>query len=223
MHCPRCGVKNSANSKICKFCGVDLEEETTYLKFAEYKTIIAVTLPVAMFLFLILTSNKNYVYIPLIISIPVILFLEFRYPSSYSKYCPKCNHSDFNGNFCIKCGYNLNDVWGYFDMTNHDIEVNRNHIKIYRKIASESVGDMVKSSPETFELNKIENICVSRCKSFLFEHSCLKFDYLDEKCKGHYAHRSEGRCVVKVALDKKNEYLVDKLMNLEVYRDKIGY
>ena len=223
MHCPRCGVKNSANSKICKFCGVDLEEKTTYLKFAEYKTIIAVTLPVAMFLFLILTSNKNYVYIPLIISIPVILFLEFRYPSSYSKYCPKCNHSDFNGNFCIKCGYNLNDVWGYFDMINHDIEVNRNHIKIYRKIASESVGDMVKSSPETFELNKIENIRVSRCKSFLFEHSCLKFDYLDEKCKGHYAHKSEGRCVVKVALDKKNEYLVDKLMNLEVYRDKIGY
>ncbi len=222
MHCPRCGV-NSGNSKICKFCGLDLEEETTYLKFAEYKTIIAITLPVSMFLILILTSNTNYLYIPLIISIPAFLFLELKYPSSYSSYCPKCNYSDFNGNFCIKCGYNLNDVWGYFDMTNHDIEVNRNHIKIYRKIASESVGDMVKSSPETFELNKIENICVSRCKSFLFEHSCLKFDYLDEKCKGHYAHKSEGRCVVKVALDKKNEYLVDKLMNLGVYRDKIGY
>lgn len=221
MHCPRCGV-NSCNSKICKFCGLDLEEETTYLKFAEYKVIIAVTLPVSMFLILILTSNTNYLYIPLVISIPAFLFLELKYTSSYSSYCPKCNYSDFNGNFCIKCGYNLNDVWGYFDMTNHDIEVSRNHIKIYRKIASESVGDMVKSSPETFELNKIENIRVSTCKSFLFKHSCLKFDYRDEKCKGHYAHRSGGGCVVRVTLDKKNEDLLDKLMNFEGYMDRVG-
>ncbi|MCE7699249.1 MAG: zinc ribbon domain-containing protein [Methanobacterium paludis] len=229
MHCPICGLKNSGNSKICKSCGKDLKGGRDHLKIARYKQVIAMTLPVVLLIIFIATTKYGYEYFQylgytiLFIAGFSILFLETRSPSygQHSRYCPNCEHSNFNEKFCIKCGYNLEDILGYFITTNHDIEMNRNYINIYRKYASESADDMVKLAPETFKLNKIRNLRVSSCKTLFSNKPCLKFEYMDEKCKSP-ARKHGDKCIVKMNIDKKNEYEINSILCMGIYSEALS-
>ena len=119
------------------------------------------------------------------------------------------------------CGYNLKDILGYFITTNYDIEMNKNYINIYRKYASESADDVVKSAPETFKLNKIRNLRVSSCKTLFYNKPCLKFEYVDEKCK-FPARKYGDRCIVKVNIDKKNEYEISNILCMGIYSEALS-
>ena len=143
-------VGEFGNSKICKSCGKDLKKGMDHLKIARYRAIIVITFGVLLTVFIV-TSKYGYdyfqyfLYAIFFIAGFSILFLEIWSPSygQRNRYCPKCEHSNFNEKFCINCGYNLEGILGYFITNNYDIEMNKNYINIYRKYASESADDML--------------------------------------------------------------------------------
>jgi hypothetical protein len=133
------------------------------------------------------------------------------------KYCPTCENEKYNNKYCIKCGYNLEDVLGYVKTDRNDIEMNKNYIRIYPKIYLEhNDGWPSRQAPKTFTLDKIENLRLSSCETLLSSEPCLIFDYLDKKCKSP-AIKERGNCIVKIKIDEKDKSEMNRILNTGIY------
>lgn len=104
--------------------------------------------------------------------------------------CPNCKNHDFNDNFCVRCGYNLNDVLGYYKadvkgmLPNHFfLEINKKHLQIIVEV--ERMGKMVLRYVYRYQFSKIYNLFITTCKGGILSkksHPCLKFDYNGLEC-----------------------------------------
>jgi len=126
-------------------------------------------------------------------------------------FCPNCRNSDYNENFCVKCGYNLNDVLGYYKINKklgyqYFLEINRNYLGIHLKVSHHDVGDeWFKWPPLLYE--KMENVEITECKGRIFSSPCLKFNYEEDFDCGHFSRLKflcNGKNSLKIKLDKKN-------------------
>ncbi|MCE7697769.1 MAG: YrzE family protein, partial [Methanobacterium paludis] len=150
IYCPQCGLKDSNSSKLCADCGENLETGRRYLKITQFLLYFSVALFLMFFVSLIIadsgvdTGDYSLFTIPILFlilaSIPMLLgkLILPRFNGHIPRYCPKCEHSDFNEKYCIKCGYNLENVLGCFScnlgVDLYDIEFNKNYINLYRHI-----------------------------------------------------------------------------------------
>ncbi len=224
IYCPQCGLKNW-NSKLCRSCGENLETGKKYLKISSYKLIgfYVVLLAMAVTYF---SGYYNQYYWPF----TVFFFICFAILAVYEhepdlrnkarltlKYCPACENEKYNNKYCIKCGYNIENVVRCFKTGDNDIEMNRNYIRIYPKIYLEHNDGMPsRLAPKTFTLDKIENLRLSSCETLLSNKPCLIFDYLDKKCE-RPAVKERGNCIVKIKIEKKDEIKMNKILNTGIY------
>lgn len=134
MFCPICGFENLKDARFCESCGESLLKEINY---GEKKKIISG----AMILTFLLIFGGMFSKTWQISVIGIFAFLSsiFAYKllprlsgSHAKRYCPQCEESEFNDNFCINCGYNLDDVLGYYKTDKHDIEMNKKTTSNYR-------------------------------------------------------------------------------------------
>ena len=198
MYCPQCGLKDLDNSRLCKSCGENLETGRNYLKAAQLLQYTSFALFLMFIVSLIIAgSDINYgnystITVPIlfiILSLSSILIEKLILPhiSGHNRlYCPKCENKDHNGNYCIKCGYNLENVLGCFSgnigVELYDIELNKNYINLYRHIIERQVDGSgeyhERLAPRTLSLGSIGNMRLSTCKTwFIFPTPCLKFEY----------------------------------------------
>jgi hypothetical protein len=227
MYCPQCGLRNS-KSNICKSCGENLESGKNYIKHKKYHLpifyIILLAMGVTYF-----SGYYNLYYWPFTIFFILCFILLGVYEPiksdlnknvngpNTSQYCPKCENNNYNKKYCIKCGYNLEDVLGYFETYRNDIEMNKKYVRIYPKIYLEhNEGLASRLSSQTFTLDKIENLRLSSCETLLSNKPCLIFDYIDKKCKGP-AIKQGNTCILKVKIDDKDEYKMNRIINTGFY------
>jgi hypothetical protein len=224
MYCPQCGLRNS-NSKICNSCGENLEHGKKYIRNTKFKLPIFYIILFAMGL-VCFSGYFNRYYWPITIFSMLCLFLLALWPVNpdlnrviglkSSRFCPNCENTPFNKKYCIKCGYHIDDVLGYFKTYRNDIEMNKNYIRIYPKIYLEhNDGYPSRLSHITYKIDKIENIRLSSCESRFSNKNCLIFDYLDKKCKN--SKKVGDICIVKVKIDDKDQYRINKLINAGYY------
>ena len=130
-------------------------------------------------------------------------------------YCPKCENKNYNEKYCIKCGYNLENVLGCFSgnigVDLYDIELNKKYINLYRHIierAPDGPGEYhERLAPRTLSLGSIRNMRLSTCKTLLiFPKPCLKFEY--------------GRDTIEFKMSRKDLNQVGKILSTGVY-DKL--
>lgn len=196
MYCPQCGSKLD-NSKYCPSCSENLD---ALHKYISYKSAIKLFFTVFFFIFIgfliygsdsiTSTTANNYIYLASLLFIFIIVYPIFYQwvvipvirRSQSQRYCPKCEHEDFNENFCVECGYNLKNVLGCFKcnlgVDLYDIEFNKNYINIYRHIIErgDSGGEYhERLAPNT--LYSIRNLELSPCKTLIFHRLCLKFEH----------------------------------------------
>lgn len=227
MYCPVCGFENPEDALFCESCGESLERETKYEK--NKKILNAATI----FTFLMIFGGifgkiwqvsviGGFAFLTCIITYPLLP----RLAGSHSKrYCPRCEESEFNENFCVKCGYNLNDVLGYYKTDKHDIEMNKNFIKIYQKTrySKSSVPDRDgwhshhRAEPKTFKLDKITNLRLSKCKHTLSHQPCLVFEYDDEKCSFYLSNKEEDKCEVKADINSQIQRELREVLSRGIY------
>lgn len=143
-----------------------------------------------------------------------------------SKYCPQCEESDFNEKFCVKCGYNLENVLGYFTVSKNYIEVNKNYLNIYARIRRKGmptrrpgVHSHQRYGPYTYYPDKIQNLQLTHCKGTISKNPCLKFKYKDTECKNPPEHIQDGECMVNVIIDEKTGKELEKLFSLDIFSD----
>ncbi len=228
MYCPQCGRENSVNSKFCEYCGEDLDKISVYKKNKN----ILVFVGIILFFGAIsaIYSGQGLIFAVLLILILIFAFLYKPILSRLSgphanKYCPRCEESDFNEKFCVKCGYNLEDVLGYFTVSKNYIEVNKNYLNIYERIRMQQKGTSGRPGvhshkrygPYTYYLDKINNLHLSQCKNTISKKPCLKFNYDSPECKNPPEHKSDGKCLVYVIIDKKTEKEMDNLFSMGYY------
>jgi hypothetical protein len=126
-------------------------------------------------------------------------------------YCPNCRNSDYNENFCVKCGYNLNDVLGYYKINKklgyqYYLEINRKYLVIHLKVSDLQAGDDWYKWPPLLN-EKIENIEITECKGKIFSNPCLKLVYEEDFDCGHFSRLKflcDGKNSLKMKLDKKD-------------------
>lgn len=229
IYCPQCGLKDSSNSRFCADCGEDLETGRNYLKRTRYLQYISAALILMFFISLIIagsgmsTGDYSLFVIPILFFIltfiSILLYkLILPFISGHARrYCPKCEHHDFNGNFCVNCGYNLENVLSCFKCNLgadlYDIELNKRYINLYRHIIEHQVDGSgeyhERLAPKTLYLGSIRNIRLSSCKTLIiFTQTCLKFEYYGSTLK------------FKVYRENINE--LNRILSMEVYRDIIS-
>lgn len=227
MYCPACGLENSKGSNFCASCGEKLDRISGYKKNKNILTFVWIIL------FLGAISAIYYgqvlIFLILLISVFVLIFLFkpilSRLSGQHSKrYCPQCEESDFNDKFCVKCGYNLEDVLGYFTVSKNYIEVNKKYLNIYERTRTqqgftgrEGVHSHYREGPYTYHVDKISQLQLSQCKGTISKKPCLKFQYDDEKCKNPHEYKNDGKCMVKVIIDKKTEKQMEKIFSTEIF------
>ena len=229
LYCPQCGLRHLISSRNCSSCGEDMGGGLNYLKKSNhFENVFFIVMSLACILFF----TKNLFYSELVVLSLIPLGLYFFYCSIsdetstskpiYNRYCPKCQNSNFNRNYCIKCGYNLKDILGYVKTYRYDIEMNINFINIYQKIYLEhNDGWPSILSPKTFKLDKIENLSLSSCKKIISHKPCLTFDYLGRKCKNPLARKYGDKCVVTVDLDNRTVNELKRILSRDVYQKSI--
>lgn len=226
MYCPQCGLKNSSNSKYCESCGEDLEPAMKHIKNKQYTQylIYAIALTVIIGLFSGYLMRYYWIFIILFVLYAVLMFFYGNIKSLFgsetigehqSTYCPNCQNSDFNEKYCVKCGYNLDDILVYLRTNKNDIEVNKNYINIYPIRYKD--GERRRLDPTSYDIDKIQNIRISSCKSVLSDYKCLIFDYLDKGCNGPFAKKKEDKCVIKAKIDNYGENELDNILSTGVY------
>lgn len=233
MYCPVCGFENPEDALFCESCGESLERETKYEKHKKklhYASILSFTM----------IFGGIFIKIWQISAIGAIAFLScfIVYPllprlsggSHVKRYCPRCELSEFNENFCVQCGYNLDDVLGYYKTDKYDIEMNKNFIKIYEKTRYQeaSVPDREgwhshhRAEPKTFTLDKISNLRLTECKHTFSHRPCLVFEYDDEKCRFYLSSKEEGKCMVKADINSQIQRELGEVLSRGIY-DMIMY
>lgn len=138
--------------------------------------------------------------------------------------CPNCRNSEYNKNFCVKCGYNLKDVLGYYrpkgfpSDDEYYLELNRNYLKIQRNIQSEYDDVWAEFS---FCYEKIENFQISTCAGKLSIGTCLEITYKEDLKWESYPlkHFCCGKNSIKIPINEKyaneiNNIITSKTSNL---------
>jgi hypothetical protein len=226
MYCSQCGLKNRYAENYCFSCGESLNEGLYHIKKEKH---IEIMFFIIMSLGCVLLFSNHQFYSELVVFtiIPLALYKFFsskKFTSTEfsSKFCPKCQHSNFNKNYCIKCGYNLKNVLGYVKTDRYDIEMNKNYINIYpKKYFEHNDGASSRFSAKTFELAKIEKIRISSCKKLISSGQCFKFNYLDTDCKKlPYLKKQEDKCIVQIDLSKRNIEEFDRILSSGFYGAK---
>lgn len=120
LYCPKCGAKNSDDVEFCQNCGESLETILNWRKKSKPILYAIIALLGCLLIVLIL----NWLYTPLfslICVFSVLLFISLvilglsdRKYTKKGKFCPKCQQSDFNEEYCMYCGYELKNIIGYF-------------------------------------------------------------------------------------------------------------
>jgi len=230
VYCPQCGSENQDDSNFCGSCGENLEKEAIYKKNTKYIN-YGIYFLAPLFIGMFIISSKlgldlGMVLIILIIVSGLVMYKLYRSGKPQtSKYCPICESTNFNEHFCMNCGYNLDDVLGYFKTDKYDIEMNKKHINIYEKYRYQGkysanrpgVHSHGRHDPKTFTLDKIRNLGIFSCKTTFSHNPCLRFDYLDNECKIHFAHKEEDKCIVNVLINRKIEKELNKTISLGIF------
>ena len=231
MYCPMCGYENSDDSQFCASCSENLEKEIGFKnKKKKLNSLVLLFFAILMIgIFLGSWQAASLGGILFIISLIGYPLLP-RLSDHHSKiYCPRCEESEFNEKFCVKCGYNLDDVLGYLKTDKHDIEMNKNFIKIYEKTRVQNgIADRPgrhshrRSKPETLILDKISDFRLSKCKSTFSHYPCILFNYKDEKCHFYLSKKEDDKCTFKVSINSKVEMELQKILATG-YFDKIQF
>lgn len=140
---------------------------------------------------------------------PGLIDIIFHDAANTGITCPNCGNGEYNKNFCVKCGYNLNDVLGFFppkgfpSEDEYYLELNKNYLKAKRNIRSE-YDDIWIEFPFLYE--KIENVEITSCQWKLFAGSCLKFTYTEdlEWESSPLKHFCDGENSVKIPINEKH-------------------
>jgi hypothetical protein len=122
--------------------------------------------------------------------------------------CPNCRNGEYNKNFCVKCGYNLNNVLGYFSPKGfpsddeYYLELNKNYLKVHRNIQTEFDSTWYEF---TFLYEKIEKFEITACQGKIFTGHCLKFTYKDDFEWESYPmkHFCDGKNSIKIPVNEK--------------------
>lgn len=227
MFCPICGDENPKDARFCESCGESLEKEVSFegrkknighVSFISFAMIF-----VGMFGGIWqITVIASFAFL----SCLIVYMILPKFSGKHAKrYCPRCEQSQFNENYCVECGYNLNDVLGYYKTDHHDIEMNKNYIKIYEKTRYQegTVPDREgwhshhRAEPITFTLDKITNLQLAECKHFLSHSPCLIFEYDTDKCNFYLAKEEEFICMVKAEINSRIKIELEKVLSSGVY------
>ena len=141
--------------------------------------------------------------------------------------CPHCRNTEYNKNFCVKCGYNLNDVLGYFPPKGafsddqYYLELNKNYLKVQKHIQSEFDSTWYEF---TFLYEKIENFEITVCQrtkklsipllsAKTSTYPCLKFTYNEDLQWESYPLKlfCDGENSIKIPV---NEKYVSEINNI---------
>lgn len=138
--------------------------------------------------------------------------------------CPNCRNGEYNKNYCVKCGYNLKDVLGYYQPQGfladdeYYLELNENYLKVQRNIRSE-YDDVW--SEFCFLYDKIETFQICSCSGRLFTGTCLKLTYNEDLKWESYPlkHFCDGKNSIKIPINDEyateiNNILKSKLQHL---------
>ena len=229
IYCPQCGLEDSNNSRLCTSCGENLKSGRNYLKTTTFLRYVSIALFLMFFISLIIAGNEIDLgdYSAAILPIIVIILVSItiiteklilpRLGDHARIYCPKCENKANDDRYCIKCGYNLENVLGCFSgnirVDLYDIELNKNYINLYRHIIerqADGPGEYhERLAPQTLSIGGIRNMRLSKCKTLIiFTKPCLKFDYWGS--------------TVEFKMDKKTIAKVNKILSTGVYDDLIS-
>lgn len=195
LYCPKCGVKNSDENEYCENCRESLKDILNWRKKSKPILYLIITLLGCLLIVLIL----NWLYTPLFTFIIVfvilllislgILGVSDKIYTKKGKFCPKCQQSNFNEEYCIHCGYELKNILGYFPRGSIktseiiEVEINTKYIKIYGNVTPPGLSNsssLRRLKPITYHQDKISNIQITDHKGIIFSGYCLSFNYEDE-------------------------------------------
>ena len=217
MYCPYCGSKNPDDSQFCASCGENLEKESSENIQKKHMGYIAYVILVTLFIANFILRSMILILITAILAVVYVLirYMKFsRIGGAAGRDCPRCEFFKFNENYCVNCGYNLDDVLGYFKTNKYDIEMNKNYINIYKKYYyGRYYQDRL--GPETFTIDKIKNLSIR--KSRILNFPFLEFEYVDEERKPPHASKTDDKHTVKVKINEKIANEIEKILALGIY------
>lgn len=196
VFCPKCGTEFSNDVEICENCGEILEEEVQLMKMIEFGgTLFAVSLlllisAIILLIFKLMNGYILCIYVFLLSLFFIVGTTKWIINSLRARkllenvetvYCPECREKKvFKENFCFNCGYKISDVLFYEYLGGIFLEINRNYLRVFKKVRGKG-GEIIRlPNPTIYELKHIESPEITKCKGKIFEKDCLKFDYNSE-------------------------------------------
>lgn len=200
IFCSNCGKKLMGNPESCDSCGEVLSEEKKIQRISKISTIIGVILAFFIIIIMIFTwnsSNQFLKFIPILILIFLLvvfgvgsvrkkfdaLLIRITTGNPQLKQCPECENFVSDANYCLKCGYDLNKVYGYWtlsgytDTSEYRVELNHDFIRVFEVYTYKGEE---RYPGDGYYLKYIQNPQIIPC-SKKNKMTCLNFDYDNEK------------------------------------------
>jgi predicted nucleic acid-binding Zn ribbon protein len=200
IYCPNCGKKLNGDPEICDSCGELLSQGKKINRGSKISTAIGIGLVAIIIVIMIFTWNSgNQVikFLPILILLFLLavfgvgsirkkfdaLIIRISSGNLSLKQCPECENYVANANYCLKCGYELQNVYGYwavdgYSSTNkYRVELNRDFIRVFEVYAYEGEE---RYPGEGYYLKYIKNPEIAPCTKN-HKMTCLVFDYDTEK------------------------------------------
>ena len=198
VYCPKCGKKFTDNSKTCDSCGEILSEEINLqriIKIFDAVGIIAgILMAIIIFFFRSYLNSLTFFLIFCIITLLAAFFLstsvrrriqwfiiKITFGGMGSKQCPECENVVADDNYCLNCGYDLQNVKGYWLEREQYVEINKNYLRVFKTYREYRDITLYRYRPVTYDLDKIEFPEVKWCSHVIFTSPCLTFKYMDKK------------------------------------------
>ena len=200
IYCSNCGKKLMGNPESCDACGEVLGEDKKIQRGSKITTIIGVTLAVLIIIIMVFTWNSSNLFVKFIpILILIFLLAVFAVGSVRKKFdaliiritsgnlslkqCPECENFVSPANFCLKCGYEVKNVYGYWtlpgytDTSEYRVELNRDFIRIFEVYTYKGEE---RYPGDGYYLKYIQNPTIAPCSKDN-NMTCLIFDYDNNK------------------------------------------
>jgi hypothetical protein len=184
LYCPNCGVKITGSALDCPGCEENISQELKfhkkkiYFKFFIYVLGAGILLLIA-YLFWGKGSWYSVLFFIVIYSALYYFLINRRLNFSVETlWCPQCQEKVPMANFCIECGKDLRNVLGYYQGSGlgSDIEISPTQLIVYRKRRDKN-ANYRRYNTENFDIDKIKNLNIAKCRLPLSKVPCLIFEY----------------------------------------------